>query len=378
MNIEQIIDKVKKCNDKIFSSEVSKKYKNIIFIYTPPKVGSTSLVSSLRLSVSNKFLTIHVHDENMLNVLTNFDSTYAVSVHDIIEYNAFIGKNVFVIDVYRNPIERKISEYFEIVSNFHFNNTENNMDKYKLDLIINRFNQIFPYIGEGDYYFDKYPITVPEQFDFQKKYLIAEKNTITYIKLRLVDSNNWGKILSEILKTEVITITDYQTENKIIGNLYKQFKNNYIIPSNFLENIINNCRYFNYYNSDLEKKEYFNYWNNRKTVDFIPFTSEEYKLYNNISKENQFYNFIQRNHYLDFGCVCNSCFGKRREIINKIKSGAINVDLKIIHEEVVAEKKIKKVKAITNICNNIQKMQKKRQQKNMGTDFTITGVMSNR
>jgi hypothetical protein len=378
MNIEQIIDKVKKCNDKIFSSEVSKKYKNIIFIYTPPKVGSTSLVSSLRLSVSNKFLTIHVHDENMLNVLTNFDSTYAVSVHDIIEYNAFIGKNVFVIDVYRNPIERKISEYFEIVSNFHFNNTENNMDKYKLDLIINRFNQIFPYIGEGDYYFDKYPITVPEQFDFQKKYLIAEKNTITYIKLRLVDSNNWGKILSEILKTEVITITDYQTENKIIGNLYKQFKINYIIPSNFLENIINNCRYFNYYNSELEKKEYFNYWNNRKTVDFIPFTSEEYKLYNNISKENQFYNFIQRNHYLDFGCVCNSCFGKRREIINKIKSGAINVDLKIIHEEVVAEKKIKKVKAITNICNNIQKMQKKRQQKNMGTDFTITGVMSTR
>jgi hypothetical protein len=378
MNIEQIIDKVKKCNDKIFSSEVSKKFNNIIFIYTPPKVGSTSLVSSLRLSVSNKFLTIHVHDENMLNVLTNFDSTYDVSVHDIIEYNAFIGKKVFVIDVYRNPIERKISEYFEIVANFHFNNTENKMDKYKLDLIIKRFNQIFPYIGEGDYYFDKYPITTPEQFDFQKKYLIAEKNTITYIKLRLVDSNNWGKILSEILKTEVITITDYQTENKIIGNLYKQFKNNYNIPSNFLENIINNCRYFNYYNSDLEKKEYFNYWNNRKTVDFIPFTSEEYKLYNNISKENQFYNFIQRNHYLDFGCICNSCFGKRREIINKIKSGAINVDLKIIHEEVVAEKKIKKVKAITNICNNIQKMQKRRQQKNMGTDFTITGVMSNR
>ena len=375
MNVEQIIDKVKKCNDNIFSSEVSKKFNNIIFIYTPPKVGSTSLVSSLRLSVSNKFLTIHVHDENMLNVLTNFDNTYAVSVHDIIEYNAFIGKKVFVIDVYRNPIERKISEYFEIVSNYHFNNTENNMDKYKLDLIIKRFNQIFPYIGEGDYYFDKYPITVPEQFDFQNKYLIAVKNNITYIKLRLTDSNNWGRILSEILKTEVITIRDYQTENKTIGNLYKQFKNNYIIPSNFLENIINNCRYFNYYNSDVEKKEYFNYWNNRKTVDFIPFTSEEYKLYNNISKENQFYNFIQRNHYLDFGCICNSCFGKRREIINKIKSGAINVDLKIIHEEVIAEKKIKKVKAITNICNNIQK---RRQHKNMGTDFTITGVMSNR
>jgi hypothetical protein len=371
------INKVRECNDRIFSSEASKKFNNIIFIYTPPKVGSTSLVSSLRLSASNKFLTIHVHDENMLNILTNYDNTNTVSINDIIEYNALIGKKVFVIDVYRNPIDRKMSEYFEILANFHFNNTQNNMDKYKLDLVMKRFNQIFPHIGEGDYYFDKYPIILPEKFDFHKKYLITVVNNITYIKLRLTDSNNWGNILTEILNTEVITITDYETENKIIGNLYKIFKNNYRIPSNFLENI-KNCRYFNYYNSDVEKNEYINYWGNKKTVDFIPFNSYEYKLYNEISKENQFYNFIQRNHYLDFGCICNSCFSKRRDIINKIKNGVKNIDLKIIHEEVVAEKKIKKIKAITHVCNNIHKLQKKKPTKNMGTDFTISGVMTTR
>jgi hypothetical protein len=371
------INKVRECNDRIFSSEASKKFNSIIFIYTPPKVGSTSLVSSLRLSASNKFLTIHVHDENMLNILTNYDNTNMVSINDIIEYNAFIGKQVFVIDVYRNPIERKMSEYFEIIANFHFNTAQNNMDKYKLDLVMKRFNQIFPHIGEGDYYFDKYPIILPDKFDFQKKYLVTILNNITYIKLRLIDSNNWGTILSEILKTEIITMKDYETENKIIGNFYKLFKNNYRIPSNFLENI-KNCRYFNYYNSDVEKNEYINCWNNKKTVDVIPFSNDEYKLYNDISKENQFYNFIQRNHYLDFGCICNSCFTKRREIINKIKSGFTNIDLKIIHEEVVAEKKIKKIKAISQACNNIHKIQKKKTNKPMGTDFTITGVMATR
>ena len=30
-------------------------YENIVFVYTPPKVGSTSLVSSIRLFGINKF-----------------------------------------------------------------------------------------------------------------------------------------------------------------------------------------------------------------------------------------------------------------------------------------------------------------------------------
>ena len=373
------VNVIKQCNDKIFASEVSKHLNNIIFIYTPPKVGSTSLVSSLRLSASNKFLTIHIHDETMLNVLTGFDTSNTVSINDIIEYNAFMGKNVYVIDVYRNPIERKISEYFEILANFHFNTTQDNMKRYNLDLITKRFNKVFPYIGEGDYYFDKYPITPPEEgFNFNDKFLLTTMNNIKYIKLRLFDSNNWGNILSNILKTEIIIIKDYETENKIIGKLYWDFKSNYKIPSNFLENI-KNCRYFNYYNSHEERENYIKFWNNNKSNDFESFNLNEYNFYKEISNENQVYNFIQRNHYVDFGCICNSCFNKRRQIINKIKSGVKNVDLKIIHEDVVAEKKIKKVKAITNICNNIQKFQKRQPvKKNMGTDFTISGIMVSR
>ncbi len=345
------LEKIKECNDRIFSSDISKKFNNIIFIYTPPKVGSTTLVSSFRLSVSILFLTIHVHDENMLNILTGYDNTNTVSIIDIIEYNSYLGKNVYVIDVYRTPIERKISEYFEIIANFHFNNLEGNMTKYKIDLLIKRFNKIFPYIGQSDYFFEKYPIEIPQKFDFENKYLIQIKNKIKYIKLRLNDSENWGEILSNIFKTEIIIISDYKTENKSLGELYKKFKNAYKIPINYLENI-KKCKYFNYFNSEKEIENYLKFWENKTCENYIPYNKNEYELYNEISKENQFYSFIQREHYLDFGCICKSCYTKRLEIMRKIRSGQKNVDLKINHMEIVSTKRNKKLNIIKKIVKN--------------------------
>ena len=38
-------------------------HNNIIFVYSLPKVGSTSLVSSLILFALNRYVIIHIHDE---------------------------------------------------------------------------------------------------------------------------------------------------------------------------------------------------------------------------------------------------------------------------------------------------------------------------
>ena len=64
MNTETFKNKlsqIKEANDKIFGSLLkdTESHNNIIFIYTPPKVGSTSLVSSIRISASHKFTIIH-------------------------------------------------------------------------------------------------------------------------------------------------------------------------------------------------------------------------------------------------------------------------------------------------------------------------------
>ena len=192
------LSQIKEANDKIFSSLLkdTEIYNNIIFIYTPPKVGSTTLVSSIRISASHKFSIIHIHDEIMLNFFTGINS---VSINEIIQYNSYIGKNVFVIDIYRTPIERKFSEFFEKISPYHFNNSEENINNYSIKRVTDRFNKVFPYLALGDHFMEKFNIPIPESFDNINNFLLIKNNNINYIKLRLKDSDKWGKILSQIL-----------------------------------------------------------------------------------------------------------------------------------------------------------------------------------
>ena len=120
MEFIYILETLKEANDKLINKNTNP---IIVFIYTPPKVGSTTLVTSLRISASFKLTVIHIHDETMLKVLTNINN---VTINDIIKYNAYIGKKVYVIDIYRSPIEQKISEFFEDLSIVHYNNLEDN------------------------------------------------------------------------------------------------------------------------------------------------------------------------------------------------------------------------------------------------------------
>jgi|688.fasta_scaffold244261_1 hypothetical protein len=368
----EFIDKLeilKEANNKIFNSHTNS---TIVFIYTPPKVGSTTLVTSLRISAAYKLTVIHIHDEVMLEVLTG---VHNVTILDIIKYNAYIGKKVYVIDVYRSPIERKISEYFEFLAHYHFNNTEENLQNYNISRIINRFNSLFPFLSYGDYYTDKYDLDLPEKFDFEKKYLIIEKDNVTYIKLRLKDSNEWNKILQEIFAIDVVIIIDYKTENKPISELYKNFKNEYMLPSNLLE-IINNCKYLNYYYSIQEKEEYLNLWSQKLSVDFVPYTEEEYTFYKKLCSENKFNNKVQREHYIYNGCICGPCQIKRRNIFLKAKNGETNFE-KIIHSDAVIEHVNKINLNIVNKVNTVNKLIHKINNKNKNKNKNKCALKNN-
>ena len=64
----------------------------------------------------------------------------------------------------------------------------------------------------------------------------------------------------------------------------------------------------------------------------IPYTPDEYKFYINICLENQFFNDVQTEHYIDCGCICNACNEKRVCLFNDIKNGGSKINLKISHE----------------------------------------------
>lgn len=325
---------------------------SIIFIYSAPKVGSTCLVSTLRLFAIDKYVIIHLHDEEMLKVITGIQG---ITVEEIILYNKFLGKEVFVIDVYRSPIERKISAFFEKVGSYHFNNTDANVNKYGVQRVIDRFNHIFPHLANGDHFVDKYNIRIPDRFDFENKYLLLQENGVHYIKLRLKDSHLWNTILSNILKVKLFVVKDYESEKKPIKDLYVAFKREYKIPKNLLDHVIH-CKYLQRFYSPQEIKEYYEMWLAKSGPDVIPYTDEQYKLYEQITMENCHLDYIQKNHYMDEGCRCNACNVKRREIAQKVFKG-MEINEKVRHVNAKKELMGRRVASV-NALNNLKQSHK--------------------
>jgi hypothetical protein len=342
---------------------------NYVFVYTPPKVGSTTLVTSLRVSLNKNYNIIHIHDEVMLSVLTGING---VTINDILTFLSSKGKQVYVIDVYRTPVERKMSEFFEKISPYHFNNTEENISQhYTMERIANRFNCLFPYLEQGDHYFQRYGI--PEHdivaFDFTKKFSLQTWNHVTYIKLRLCDSTRWSSILSSIFRADIVIISDYKTEDKGVGALYKRFKEYYRLPINF-HSMIAEDKYLRFYYNEEERKRYLTLWQARvaSTNPFTPFTESEYAFYMRLCLENQFINDIQEEHYIDNGCCCVYCTKKRKELFVRAKNGEKHFE-KIVHREVVNEVRNEKINLVTTKIK--QFIQKRKTDKFTKNQFAI-------
>jgi hypothetical protein len=335
------------------------KHNKLIFVYSAPKVGSTSIISSFRIFGIEKLDIIHIHDEKILHVLANITD---VTINEIILFNKYLGKDIYVINVYRSPIERKISAFFEKIGSYHFNAEDSEVNKYNVTKIINRFNKIFPWIANGDHFIDKYNIKIPDKFDLVNKYLLVNENNIKYITLRLKDSNEWGSILTNVFGFNIRTIKDYESSNKPIKDLYNTFKLNYKIPINFLNDVIND-KYLIYYYSKDELNNYYNEWLSKSTQESISYSYEEYKLYENITIENCHIDKIQSDHYFDEGCKCKACSIKRLEAIGKILRG-IEVKERIAHTEAKNELIQKRVIRAKKINNFISK-----QQTSGGKDF---------
>ena len=300
-------------------------YRDIIIVYCPEKVGSTAIVSSIRISASDKFMVFHTHDNKIADLLN--DKVNVINVDDILLNNNIINpqtgrqRKIYIIDIFRTPIERKISYFFQQISEIHFNNTELNISNYPLEKIFKRFNDIFIHMNEIDYYNEIYNCKKIVKFDFENKFVMEENNNIYYIKLRLQDSEFWDVILSKIFQIKIHLIKDYETNDKYIGDLYKKFKNEYSIPYNYYK-LIESSEMLDIYMGSNEKKIYLDNWakkictSNITHITHIPFTTIEYLIYNKISNENKFYCANSSNkHYGDDGCLCLKCKDERKLVV---------------------------------------------------------------
>ena len=281
---------------------------NVIFVYTPPKVGSSTLVSTLKYALYNTHAVVHVHDNVMLHVLTGHKFNPAITVNDLIKFNACIlRRNVYVINIYRPLLDRKISEYFEHITTLHFNTDETNIGKYKMDLLIMRFNKLFPHIETiGDHYLDVYDIPAEQRmtiFDINRRYIHhrvlttfgGTSSNINYVALRLMDANtHWTQILGKIFGNpdRFTLFKENVREEGGLHDVYKQFKASYKLPNMYREYL--NTPASSFYEPDETETPQIAL---DSDVLITPYTEDEYKLYLQIALENSLTYGITKKNY---------------------------------------------------------------------------------
>ena len=294
--------------------------KNICFIYTNPKVGCTSLWSSLNLHFSEFLTAFRWHNEYPLEGKKMHD----ITINQIIGILNAYDKNVIVIDIFR-PIFDMVRSYFFL----YFISIVDEPHRHDIDYIMYKFNECFLYLYNHinvDYFREIYKLNATfNEFDFNKKHLFFRNTNVKYIKLRLIDSNEWSNILSFVFNGNLQIIPDNQTENKEFGEMYKEFKQKYKIPKNYYELIKKNEHFLFYYTPE-EQQTYLKQFEGKvlnheytppENISIFPtipkeISEEEKKKYARVLHE-----INKANEPVVSNCTCDICKAKKNELLSK-------------------------------------------------------------
>jgi CO dehydrogenase nickel-insertion accessory protein CooC1 len=121
-----------------------------------------------------------------------------------------------------------------------------------------------------------------------------------------------------------------------------------------------NCKYLKYYYSPNEIQEYIGQWTINSTIPFIPYTENEYKMYEELTIENAHLDYVQVNHYIDEGCLCKACFMKRQQMATQLIHGQSVTD-RVVHIEAKNElltRRVEKANRINTFNASIRPMPK--------------------
>uniref|UniRef100_A0A6C0GZD6 Sulfotransferase domain-containing protein n=1 Tax=viral metagenome TaxID=1070528 RepID=A0A6C0GZD6_9ZZZZ len=225
-----------------------------VFVFCGGKCGGVTIANTLQ---KNGFIVLHMHSLKYSGMNDcKFDPK---NIYNEMTKSCNNKQKVYFIDCYRNPIERKISSFFQNIENYLPN--YENMD---IDELIDNFNRNFYYIMPNNHpinsVFKYYNLPNFTKFDFENRYNILENKNQIFIKILFKDIKNWNNILSKIFKKNIIIYSKNETLHKNIGLLYKHFLNNYKIPTEFIDDILENDKEFTIYNTPEEQTNYINEW----------------------------------------------------------------------------------------------------------------------
>ena len=224
-----------------------------VYVYCCGKSGSSTLNTTF---CKNGYNQLHVH--NKIDYLHRKESKINNNIFDVIEKSMLNNERIYIIDVYRNPIERKISSFFQ---NYKENNKQIDYITKQID---KKILSLESYVSINEV-FDYFNIHHFTSFDFKNKYNILFYKNITFIKLRFEDINYWGSILSTIFNKSITMYDSNISENKSYANEMKIIKNEYKIPDYMIDEIKNNTE-FKIYNTLESQQKYLEYWTKKSKI----------------------------------------------------------------------------------------------------------------
>jgi hypothetical protein len=245
---EKIMRKKKERKEKI--AQITQFYN--IFVYCGCKCGSMTLHKTFN---ENNYKSFHIHNNQYYKHVynTSFD------MFDLINASAKKYETIYLIDVYRTPIERKISRFFHNILDFLPHYTTMTLQE-----LMDYFDKTFLYSIEEFHPINEvlshYDMPLFTTFDFDKRYNLVKNNNKIFIKLLFKDIGEWTTILSDLFQKPITIYSDNLTENKPVKFLYKDFLKDYKVPNAYLEHMKVNDTEFKIYNTKKEQKAYLKNW----------------------------------------------------------------------------------------------------------------------
>jgi hypothetical protein len=211
--------------------------KSPVFVISGGKTGSTTLSKSYLDS-------FHCHTTLYLNH-NLFPKVAGVTLPQLYLKAAEKFKQpAIIITAIRNPIDRMIGSFFQNLEG-HLKMSRKEILQMDPQRLVEIFNQQFLHLE--DYYpfllsdtCDLDIFSVP--FDFDKKYLRIDEDGMIFVAVRFEDIAKWDRILPAALpeRSDFNFKPDNISENKWYGNLYREFKKNFKIRKEDLDQMFNN------------------------------------------------------------------------------------------------------------------------------------------
>lgn len=239
-----------------------------VYINCGGKSGSKTLEKTL----SQYFTCVHTHGNYYFQKYVTKNMNY--TLYDAIKTSMNHFDQVYVIDSYRQPVERAISSSFQ-------NKPNTILDTFNYNLLI---GENYSCLEETLY---ELGIKSTHKFDFEKKYFLTKYKNVNIIKIRFSDIKDWGTILSKIFNMPITMCPDNLSINKSYYDNYLNVLQNIKIPKHYFRCLINS-REFKKFNTPNETYQYIDKWKPQLkdiqvNIDNLP-SDFDWKAYVDINK----------------------------------------------------------------------------------------------